>query len=230
MSRRKANKNRIGPLDFDLDIGPGVDLDESKLRKGMKEFTDWHWGIAPKRVIDWKDDRFPDVIECGQLVRLQFRAPRSNASRKHPRRERDAMIQFSKQISGKSHIAYDPDHPHQRLYLLVSPQALPTLKERFWTHNGVAPISLSAAAKIAGGRHGRRSDYPDIEVKPIGVLTAVVYYTHKKGDEGPADPNSHYIHQVGELTRYYPFLCCASDGTLWLAGGNYTTPTPGITD
>lgn len=135
------------------------------------------------------------------------------------------MIEFSRSVSEGSHIAYDPDHPYERLYLLVPPGAQQTLSKRFWYENNFHPMNLNEIAMVAGGRHGRRQDYPDIMVKPVGVLTAVVYFTHKKGD-GP----SYYIHKVGELSGKFPFLCCDQIGRLWLAGGNYTSPSPGITD
>ena len=70
-------------------------------------------------------------------------------------------------------------------------------------------------------RHG----YPDVMVKPLGAVTAVVYQTHKKGD-GP----SYYIHQMAEISGKFPFLGVDNRGRLWLAGGNYTSPNPGITD
>jgi hypothetical protein len=56
-------------------------------------------------------------------------------------------------------------------------------------------------------------------------MTAVVYFTQKK-DDGP----SYYIHRMGEMTCYFPLLCCDAKGRLWICGGNYTSPTPGITD
>ena len=64
-----------------------------------------------------------------------------------------------------------------------------------------------------------------MKVKPVGVLTALVYFTHKQGD-GP----SYYIHQMGELSHHLPILAFDRHGRPWLAGGNYTCPTPGITD
>jgi hypothetical protein len=56
-------------------------------------------------------------------------------------------------------------------------------------------------------------------------MVAVVYFTHKK-DDGP----SFYIHRMGEMTCYFPIIACDRQGRLWICGGNYTSPTPGITD
>jgi len=78
---------------------------------------------------------------------------------------------------------------------------------------------------MAGGRHGRRSDYPHVIAKPLGVLTGVMYFAHKKGD-GP----SAYLHEMGEQTCHFPILACDEHGRLWICGGNYLVPTPGITD
>ena len=135
------------------------------------------------------------------------------------------MIELSRRASANSHLAYDPDHPQERLYLLVDKSALPALKKRFWTDNPMAPLPLGQMPRLAGGRHGKRDDYPPVMVKPVGVLTDLVYYTHKKGD-GP----SYYIHKMGELSHHFPVLCVDEQGRPWLAGGNYTCPTPGITD
>ena len=135
------------------------------------------------------------------------------------------MIELSRRASAKSFIAFDPDHPDERLYLLLDRSASPAIKHRFWDENHVPSLPLADAARLAGGRHGKRDDYPSVAVKPVGVLTALVYYTHKKGD-GP----SYYIHKMGELSHNFPILCVDSEGRLWLAGGNYTCPTPGITD
>lgn len=216
-----------------LQVGPNVGLTQDQLAKGQSQYNDWHWGIGASKVMDWGDNDYPPMlIECGRLVRLQFRAPQpvAKSNRRHPRRRRDTMIEFSLSRSNNSHIAYDPDHPDERLYLLIDPRARPTLAKRFWGQNNMAPQRLNDLAATAGGRHGKRRDYPNVTVKPFGVLTAVVYYTHKKGDENPNDPRSYYIHQVGEVSKHMPILAADSKGRLWLAGGNYTSPSPGITD
>lgn len=222
-------KNRAANVPVPVD--PTLKLDKASIAKGLQAYEDWHWGIGAHRVMDWDDPDYPNMlVECGRLIRMHVRTP--DAVRKkveHPRRRRDSMIEFSKSISRKSHIAYDPSHPNERLYLLVDPQAAQTLARRFWFENDVAPIPLPELAIIAGGRHGA-TDYPNVPVKVIGIFTAVVYFTHKKGDENPDEPRSYYIHQLGELSHHYPILCCDERGRLWIAGGNYRTPTPGITD
>jgi hypothetical protein len=199
--------------------------DVGDLKQGKKLYEDWHWGVQPSQFIDWDDPDYPEtLIECGRLVRIHFRAPRLNGS-VHPRRERDRMIEFSRDVANNSHLTYDPDHSDQRLYLLLSPEATPTVAERFWKNNALPPQPLSQLALLAGGRHGKKGDYPNVLVKPVGITTALVYYTHKKED-GP----SYYIHRLGEESCHYPILAVDSLGRLWLAGGNYRAPTEGITD
>lgn len=213
----------------ELDIDPSLALAAGEVEKGASEYNQWHWGYQPRRVMDWNDKDMPRMlVECGKLVRLHVRLPRDGRSA-HPRRRRDAMIEFSRNVSANAHIAYDPDHPYERLYLLVPKSQQRTLKQRFWDSNPVAARNLNELAAIAGGKHGRKRDYPNVMCKPIGVLTGVVYHTAKKGDS-PEHGGSFYIHKVGEISHVYPFLCADAKGRLWLAGGNYTSPSPGITD
>ena len=206
-----------------MKVDPTLDLSETELAQGSKAYEDWHWGVGGQKVVDWKDSDMPaTLIECGRLIRMHVRAPGGGT---HPRRKRDTMIELSQRASQGSHVAFDPEHPDERLYLLLSPSTRPTMKERFWDHNNLPATDLNQMASYAGGRTGRRKDYPHVAVKPVGVLTAVVYYTNKKGDG-----QSYYIHQMGELSHNFPILCVDRKGRLWLAGGNYTCPTPGITD
>ncbi len=185
-------------------------------------YTDWHWGEEPAEVIDWDDADLPEnMIECGRLVRVHFRSP----AKVNPRRVRDTMIEFARPVARRSYVAYDPAHPSERLYLLVEPSATGKLAERFFDENGAPALPLGQLSLMVGGRHGKVDDYPNVIVKPIGVMTALVYHTHKK-DDGP----SYYIHKMGEESAHYPVLCCDSRGRLWIAGGNYTCPHPGITD
>jgi hypothetical protein len=187
-----------------------------------KLYEKWHWGEKPQMVIDWPDTDFPpNLIECGRLVRLHFRAPGSV----HPRRQRDTMLEFAKKTARRSFLAYDPDHPNERLYLLVDPAAWEKLSQRFWHENTATPMPLGEMAMLAGGRHGKTNDYPDILIKPIGILVAFVYHTTKK-----TDGSCYYIHNAGEESCFYPVLCCDEIGRLWLAGGNYTCPVQGVTD
>jgi hypothetical protein len=133
------------------------------------------------------------------------------------------MIEFSREVSAGSHIAFDPNHPYERLYLLINPRVLPALRRRFWDENPSPAMPLGQLAALAGGRHGRGDDYLRIYVKPVGILTAIVYSTDKK-----RDGLSYYIHHMGEISHHYPVLAVDQTGRLWLAGGDYTSPNEGI--
>ena len=226
---RKPRTAERGP--GGLRVGPGVNLTEEQLLEGARQYTDWHWGIEADQVVDWDDSDMPEtLIECGRLVRLQLRLPRAVDGRlpKHPRYDRDTMVEFSQRVSPKCHIAFDPDHKYQRLYLLLPEEVRRTLVTRFWTQNRFEPMPLDQVAQMAGGHH--QGGYPAVEVKPVGILTAFVYWTHKKGDELPGQSHSYYLHRAGEVSGIHPIICCDEQGRLWLAGSNSTSPTPGVTD
>jgi hypothetical protein len=230
MSRAKKNLQRRGTRK----------LTEKDIQRGEKLVSDWHW--FPKgefeqhlKMFEWDDPDYPEgiLIECGNLARIHFRAPDALIDNpKHPRRRRDTTITFSKKGAAQSFLTFDPDHPDDRLYLCVTPSACSSLAQRFWHENPVAPRLLSEWAMLAGGRHAKRAlsnpsngGYPQVPSKPVGIMTAVVYFTTKK-DDGP----SFYIHRMGEVSCYLPILACDEQGRLWVCGGNYTSPTPGITD
>ena len=219
-------------------------LDTNLLTRGNKDYSNWHWGDEPVNVIDWDDDTYPEyLVTCGNLVRIHFRAVRGEAddgkqvkgpagqlmkkNKGHPRREKDTMIELARPMAAKSFLTFDPSHSNQRLYLLITPEVAPILAEKFWHDNTINPLKLSTVASIAGGRQGMSNSdaYPDLWVKPIGLCTALVYHTLKKGDGA-----SYYIHNVGEITGKFPIICCDELGRLWLAGGDYTCPEEGITN
>lgn len=225
--RARANRSAAMPA---IEVDPTLDLTRDELHQGLESNREWHWyddndGYA-QRVVDWDDPDLPRMlIECGRLVRLHIRTPKTQENPRHPRRDRDTRIEFSRTTSNNSFIAFDPNHPDERLYMLVDPPAARTLKKRFWDQNTFPELRLNEVALTAGGRHGKRADYPDVTVKPLGILTAVVYYTDKKND-GP----SYYIHKMAEVSGSFPFLCIDRRGRLWLAGGAYRSPTAGISD
>lgn len=211
-----------------VDASRAPDVTEQELRRGYRAYQTWHWfpegsnAAPPVRVVDWDEPGMPrKLIECGRLARLHVRPV---VDGRHPRRQRDKQIQFPLGVTANSHIGFDPDHPNQRLYLLVDPKSRPFLKQNFWDANRMAPMPLAQVAHLTGGRHAR-GGYPNIQVKPLGPLTGVVYWTLKKGDG-----RSYYLHKQGEITGGFPVLCISEDGRLWVAGGSYTAPTPGIAD
>ena len=218
----KAARRNKG-LDLPLEVSRLVAQDaKGGYPRYAKMRDDWTWRTgAPVHAVEWDDFGDLNLVECGRLVRLHFRAPRKG----HPRRERDTMFELARPVARRSFLTFDADHPNQRLYLCVAPEATPHIAQRFWAENNVPAMALGHVAALAGGRHGKSDDYPDVMVKPVGLLTAIVYHTDKNGD-GP----SYYIHQMAEESCYYPFLVADAEGRFWVAGGNYTCPVQGITD
>lgn len=97
------------------------------------------------------------------------------------------------------------------------------MKKDYWTGSDWEELPLKSLAKEIGGKQVK--GYPNVEVRPIGILTAVVYACEKEGDG-----YSFYIHKMGEESGLQPCLAVDEKGRLWIAGGNYTSPIPGITD
>ena len=195
---------------------------------GAKAYSEWHWGIPHEGVGKWDDAQVdgmigPDglVIETGRLVELHFR---------EPHKRKDTVVKLNRKEANGSHLVFDPEHPHQRLYIFSHPAFAKRMRSRFLEstqfkkNSRYKAMPLSNAAKVIGGRHGT-DDYPDIDVVPVGILTHVVYATEKKGDG-----YSFYIHKLGEESGLKPALTIDDTGRMWIAGGNYTSPTPGITD
>lgn len=188
-------------------------------------YSRWHWGVNPAQFSEWKDDSkdaqgrgiYPDaLIECGRLVELSFRIPGAR---------RDMAMRLEKDQSNRSHLTFDPDHPHERLYVLLPPDVLRESKQAYWKKNPQDPMDMNHLARFVGGRHGKMSDYPQLAVKPVGILTSFVYACEKKGDGF-----SMYVHRLGEESGIRPVLAADDQGRLWVVGGNYTSPTPGVTD
>jgi hypothetical protein len=196
--------------------------------RGAKLYEEWHWGIPHQSVQEWKDEQVDGMIgpeglliETGRLVELHFR---------EPHKRKDTVVKLKRNEANGSHLAFDPEHPHHRLYIFSHPKFAERMHKRYlqdekYKHNRrYESMPLAKAAKIVGGKHAT-SDYPKVQVSPVGILTHVVYATEKKGDGF-----SFYIHKMGEESGIKPALTIDDRGRLWIAGGNYTSPNPGITD
>ena len=191
----------------------------SKHDRYAKEYKKWHWGDGHAVELEWKDDRLPPIlIECGRLTELHFRP----LSRANPKRK-DKILRLNKREANKSHVVYDPDHKHQRLYLLVAPEVRKQLKKEY-RNLSEDSLSLKELALLSEGKHAT-NDYPDVDVKPLGILTHIVYTTTKI-----PDGLSHYIHEMGEESGIQPILALSKEGEPFIAGGDYTVPVPGITN
>lgn len=193
-----------------------------------KDFKKWHWNIEPEHLVSLEDGdpRYPEwLTECGRLVEIHLFVPGNSQ-----RRARRSVLKLNAKEREGSHLAYDKEHPSDRLYVLSDPAFKARMKRKYRRnpqYAGGTPFdstNLNDMSELVGGRHGT-DDYPDIDVVPMGIVEALVYGTEKKGDG-----YSWYIHKMGEESGIKPAMGVATDGTLWLAGGNYTAPVPGITD
>jgi hypothetical protein len=196
---------------------------KTSMDKGAKQYEDWHWGVPPQMVKQWDDPDLPEgeLIECGRLVELYFR---------EPGQRKDTIIKLSRREANGSHLCFDPNHPNQRLYLISHPDFREKMKKKYRQNpqyvggTKYRDLPLEDLAEAVGGRHAD-NDYPEVAASPLGVLTHVVYATEKKGDG-----YSFYIHKLGEESGLRPCLAIDARGRMWVVGGNYTSPTPGITD
>ncbi|MBU6287361.1 MAG: hypothetical protein KGS10_04255 [Chloroflexi bacterium] len=191
--------------------------------ESAKHAKTWHWGVAPRQTIDWRDpdlDRnlHGDLIEIGRLDELRIR-PVGGRRAQH--------ISLPRSSVPLSHVVFDRLHPKQRIYFLVDPDLQPALAG---LHDPKRSIRLADYAQEIGSVHGTR-DYPDLAVTPLGRVAHVLYETEKgaywPGDE--PDGLSTYIHQMGEERGVEPGIGVDRHGRIWFAGGSYTCPRPGIT-
>ncbi len=231
----KAKRNKspsISPSLGKVKVSSSVNLDNEEIESGVRRARKWTWfdGKDPKKmpeleVIDIPDDDLGDIkiIACGRLVRIHIRLPRKNPQ--HPRRQRDTMLELSRKASENSFLGFQMDHPLDRLHIILDPDVQKAMRQRFWVESTAPEIEMNKLAALAGGKQGKMQDYPDLEVKVVGVMTAVVYFAEKEGD-GP----SYYIHKMAEISHEPPILACDDLGRLWIIGGSYTSPDPGITN
>lgn len=190
-----------------------------------RRFQRWHWGIEPKQVVEWIDPALPErMIEIGRLVELHVEMAPGRAPLK---------IRIPPAHVETCHLAFDPSHKHERIYILLDGEVQEAVKRKIAESDPVASRPARALADIARDdrlyrdspvpRRHHTADYPAISVRPVGPLTHVVYRTHKKGDG-----LSEYIHEMGEEGGIPPILCVSADGRLWMAGGTYCCMIAGI--
>lgn len=194
----------------------------------IKAFWNWKWydrdDANPKdvKVFDIDDDDLPArLVGCGHLIAFRYRVPLSSNVRQNPSKE----FRVHPPEQQNCFLFFDLDDKDQRLYPYLSDRARDEAAAVYYRQNPFAEISLPELARQTGGRQSRGVPYPRIMVKPIGVASAAVYEAEKR-DDG----KSLYIHRFGEESGIRPVLAIGNDGRVWLAGGDYTCPTPGITN
>jgi hypothetical protein len=191
-------------------------ISPAEQKRLAKVYKRWHWGEMPTHIVDCDPDLPPHLVEIGLLLELHLRP--FGASK-------DTVFAVREDDIPNSHVGFDIDHKHQRIYFQCSP-GLRESGRALYRMAEAKPMALAdAAAELGEGRHATRHGYVRVSVKPLGELRHLVYFTHKKGD-GP----SGYIHEMGEEGGVPPILCVSADGRFWLAGGSYTCPSPGITN
>jgi hypothetical protein len=201
MPRRRSHTQRIAPAA------------QKRLEQVYKR---WHWGEAATHVVDCDPDFPPHLVEIGLLLELHLRPFDS---------DRDTVFAVREDDIPHSHVGFDTDHKHQRIYIQCSPALRESGRDLYHLSEAKPMALASVAGELGEGHHANpRSGYVKTSVKPLGHLTHITYFTHKRGD-GP----SGYIHEMGEEGGVPPILCVSRDGRFWLAGGSYTCPSPGIT-
>jgi hypothetical protein len=193
----------------------------------LTRYKNWHWGEEATQKIEWPDPDYPGVlIEIGRLAELHVKENPDE-------RGRSQVIRVPEEHMDGAHLAFDPEHSAQRLYVLTPEAVRRAVRRTYWDAENNLPMEQLAGrvAETMGATSAHASDYPDIRVSPIGYLTHVVYLTHKRGDGV-----SLYIHELGENDKHagkdvrLPLLCADAQGRFWVVAGAYTCPVPGITN
>lgn len=213
-------------------------------QKADEAYTTHHWGYEPNGHKNVQIPGLPEdypVTEMGLLTHLhldplpgtvplpRIRTNTMDDAAAMMGYEPDelSVIEVDPDDWRDNHLSFDPNHPSQRLYLHLSPSSRKDAKTLY--RKGEPDFSLHELAKLAGGRHARRNDYPKgVRAQPLGVLYFTSYYTLKEDENGKPSP-SIYIHRMGEEGGIEPVLAVSSDGNLWICGGSYKVPVDGIT-
>ena len=166
-------------------------------KRAEKAYQSHHWGYAATHT---KAVNLPGLskdhplTEMGLLTHLHLDAMpdldiptiRTNsldkaAARMGTEPAKLSVIEVDPDDLNHNHLSWDPAHPDQRLYVHLSPSSQDDARD-LW-QEGEPTFSLYEMARIAGGRHAKRDDYPAVRVQPLGFLYYASYYTLKE-DEG----------------------------------------------
>jgi hypothetical protein len=194
----------------------------------LTRYKNWHWGEEATTQVEWPDPDYPDtLIEIGRLTELHVK--------ENPEvKGRPQIIRIPEDHADSSHLAFDADHPAQRLYVLTPEAVRRAARRTYYDADANMPLEALAqgVAEDVGATAAHASGYAsNVNASPIGFLTHVVYLTHKKGDGV-----SLYIHELGENDKHagkpvrLPLLVVDAQGRFWIVGGAYTCPVPGITN
>jgi hypothetical protein len=190
----------------------------------VRDYQEKHWGNMPDFVYYVNDPRLPRFLpEMGKLQEIDVDVV-------HESGHVDPItIDFPD--DDRCILCYDK-YTH-RIYLCYPEDVHREIADRLWVE-GAPTYPLSTVARSTNGGRGRHAKpgrsmrqgkYPAVQVQNIGIMKAVVYFTHKKG-HGP----SRYVHGMGEDSKLHPDLCVSKDGQIWIAGGHYLVRKGGIED
>lgn len=129
----------------------------------------------------------------------------------------------------------------QGVYFLYPKAVAQRIARRFAQYAARRGTQLPRLAKWWGGKRTRRGPHRPVPiVLVLGELAWTMYKTEKGNyevwegsrrlSERGQDGMSEYVHPAGEEGGKRSLLCLAKDGSLWLAGGDYTLETGGMGD
>ena len=200
--------------------------------KAVKRYKGAHWDIQPDRVYEYPDDPYlPSHLPgMGKLFQIEYIVCDVDQALQGypPKRGAKATLDLS---GPHNLLAFTMSKP-EKMYLALAPKDKESLArnpdlidpQAHW----YSLYDLNAQAPGRQSRNpfkGPKGKITDVAVQVLGVPTHIWYKTIKKGD-GP----STYKHPLGEESGIHPILAISADGQLWIVGGNYTVPNPGITD
>ena len=201
-------------------------------------YQKFHWGTNPthkKQVhIPGKPDDH-EVSEIGLLTELHIDpfpgvsiphvsvAGMTEEAAEKPDLKTLGEIAVTLDDYNNNHVVFDPQHPFHRIYLILSDSSKKSAREGLWKSSKSSTTLFQLAQKV-GGHHAEKNDYPNVKVQPLGKLYYITYFTLKKTDK----ESCKYIHRLGEEEGVEPILAVSEDGNLWIAGGSYDCPIPGI--
>ena len=209
---------------------------------GEKVYEQVHWGYKANRKVQTKIpglSKNHPVVEMGLLTELHIdpfegvNIPLVSVEGMNDEGAEKPDMEFLGQIAVDSkdymnnNLVFDPKHKYQRLYNVLSPSSKRDAKRYLW-RKGVRTYSPYELAKMVGGHHAERNDYPNVRVQPLGRLYYATYYTLKEDENGKPSP-SKYIHRMGEEGGIEPILAVSNQGDLFILGGTYTCEIGGIT-
>ena len=196
------------------------------MSKAKADYKKNHWGHSHTQVIQTHTPDLdvhlkksqplslsqPEITEWGRMYGFGYEGPG----------KREIHINFDPDDVERNYLAYDPHHPFQRLYYILTPDMKNELKKELWKKSSASPKLMKTIAKKRKGRHAT-SDYPPLKVKVLGEMTYLDYFTDKK-DDGL----SVYRHTLGEESGIRPVITVDSKGRLWVVGGDYYSTEAGI--